>query len=214
MEKLIDNRIGTYVIDNDPNFISICKIVVNENEHFKMVGASCSLKGAGMLKDNNVRLLIVDVTNLSREDYNTLFDIKTQCNYEIGILVTSSTLNESMLKYLQIGLAGFITKATNEIVMELSKSLCDIYENRIALSRKVSKLIVESFWREANTCPLSVREVDIMCAASKGKTYAEISKELSLSIETTKSYFKKIYYKLDVNSKSDAIILAASNKWI
>ncbi|WP_225872651.1 helix-turn-helix transcriptional regulator [Pedobacter frigoris] len=49
---------------------------------------------------------------------------------------------------------------------------------------------------------------------SKGKDRGQIAHELFIEIETVKTHIKNIYLKLNVNSKSDAIRVAKSNRLI
>lgn len=51
---------------------------------------------------------------------------------------------------------------------------------------------------------LSVREYEILILLWKGKTNIEISEEIFLSINTVKSHIRRVYNKLDVNSRSAA----------
>ncbi len=47
-----------------------------------------------------------------------------------------------------------------------------------------------------------------------GKTYSEISEQLNISLETSKTHIRNIYKKLNVNSKSEAVKKALHDKLI
>ena len=53
---------------------------------------------------------------------------------------------------------------------------------------------------------LTCREVEIMENLSKGLLYKEIADFMSLSLNTVKNHLKKIYRKLGVGNRSEAII--------
>lgn len=55
---------------------------------------------------------------------------------------------------------------------------------------------------------LTSREEEILGLATNGKKTNQIASCLSISTETVRSHFKNIYYKLDVNSRTEAVIFA------
>jgi LuxR family maltose regulon positive regulatory protein len=56
--------------------------------------------------------------------------------------------------------------------------------------------------------PLTVREQEILNQLSQGKTNKEIAENLFISIDTVKTHLKKIFQKLDVNSRLQAVTQA------
>jgi DNA-binding CsgD family transcriptional regulator len=57
--------------------------------------------------------------------------------------------------------------------------------------------------------PLTKREVEILKLLAKGKTNQEISAYLNISEETVKSHLQKIYRKLNVSSRTEAVLCFA-----
>ena len=55
------------------------------------------------------------------------------------------------------------------------------------------------------------RERDVLKLLVKGYSYKMIADELFISIDTVRSHIKKIYEKMHVNSKSEAVALAFRN---
>ncbi|KAF0100138.1 MAG: LuxR family transcriptional regulator [Hyphomonadaceae bacterium] len=58
--------------------------------------------------------------------------------------------------------------------------------------------------------PLSSRETDVLNLLARGFTYAEIAGFLTLSEHTIRTYVRRIYHKLQVNSRSEAVFEASS----
>lgn len=52
---------------------------------------------------------------------------------------------------------------------------------------------------------LSERELAVLTMATKGFTYDEIARMMSVSKHTVMTYVKRSYRKLQVNSKSEAV---------
>lgn len=59
---------------------------------------------------------------------------------------------------------------------------------------------------------LSDRESEVLALIARGLTNAQIAEELYLSIETVKTYVKRLYAKLDVHNRAQAAVAAASHQ--
>lgn len=60
------------------------------------------------------------------------------------------------------------------------------------------------------TTELSDRESEVLALLASGLTNAEIAAQLYLSVETVKTYVKRVYSKLGVNKRAQAAVVAAS----
>ena len=59
---------------------------------------------------------------------------------------------------------------------------------------------------------LSDRESEVLALIAKGLTNAQIADELYLSIETVKTYVKRLYAKLDVHNRAQAAVAASTHQ--
>ena len=59
---------------------------------------------------------------------------------------------------------------------------------------------------------LSDRESEVLALIAQGLTNAQIADELYLSIETVKTYVKRLYAKLDVHNRAQAAVAASSHQ--
>ena len=59
---------------------------------------------------------------------------------------------------------------------------------------------------------LSDRESEVLALIAIGLTNAEIADELYLSIETVKTYVKRLYAKLGVHNRAQAAIAASTHQ--
>ena len=58
------------------------------------------------------------------------------------------------------------------------------------------------------TSPLTPREQEVLVMISRGYTYAEIARLQSVTVHTVQSHIKRLYHKLSVNSKTEAVFEA------
>jgi len=78
----------------------------------------------------------------------------------------------------------------------------------------VARKLVDYFHSAAATSqgndalsPLSQREVEILRLLAAGHAYKQIADDLSISINTIRTHIKRIYEKLHVHSRTEAIRL-------
>ena len=77
------------------------------------------------------------------------------------------------------------------------------------MSSEIARLVVSSFPNRNQNHNLlesfTTREQEILHALAKGHSYKEIAGSLFISIETVRTYLRKIYEKLQVHSKVEAL---------
>jgi two-component system NarL family response regulator len=74
------------------------------------------------------------------------------------------------------------------------------------MSPKVARYVIESFH---DRCPdLTRREQDILRGLAEGLTSKRLAEKLGLSPHTVRSHIKRIYEKLHVHSKLEAVLWA------
>lgn len=83
---------------------------------------------------------------------------------------------------------------------------------RVDSFRLIRRLSAESRLREDGSKPskyhLTRRETEVLELAAKGRKTEEIGRVLSISETTVRNHFKKIFYKLGVHTRAEAVSLA------
>ncbi len=78
--------------------------------------------------------------------------------------------------------------------------------NRFASSRRQGAIAAESD-------QLSEREMEVLKLAASGKTNMEIANDLALSVRTVQGHLSNIFSKMQVGSRTEAVILALRMGW-
>jgi len=127
------------------------------------------------------------------------------------LILTVYESEEIIFTALKNGASGYLTKniQTDKII----ESIKEVMNGGGAMSASIAKLVMQSFQKNISS-PLSKRETEILEAVAEGKGRGKIAKELVIDIETVKTHIKNIYFKLDVNSRDEAIKIAKENKLI
>ena len=108
---------------------------------------------------------------------------------------------------LAAGATGYLLKATRRA--ELLEAITQITAGGSPMSSGIARKVVQSFGRPAaprdDFPALSPREQSVLDLLSKGFSYKEISDSLSVSVPTINTYIRRIYEKLQVHSRTQAI---------
>lgn len=126
------------------------------------------------------------------------------------VILTVFEEEEKIFQAIRNGAAGYLLKAASPA--EIVDAILDARAGGSPLTASVARKVLQFF--QQSTIPatkdyqLSARELDILRALMKGYSYKMVADELHISIDTVRSHIRHIYEKLQVNSKSEAILKA------
>ena len=153
----------------------------------------------------NVAIVDLDLPDGHGEDLITEFVQRPECT-----VLVYSQLNDTrrILGALRRGAAGYIYK--DDSSFSIQDAIRSITEGHAPMSPQIASSVL-AYVKSTLPVPsaeeysLSEREMQIIKLISKGYTSAEVAEILNLKYNTVSSYIKKLYRKLDVNSRSEAI---------
>lgn len=201
------------IVEDDPEIRSSFTMIVDSSQKFTVVNAYSSCEDAikHLQADKpDIVLMDVELPGGMNGIKGTKIIKEKSPNADI-IMVTVYEDSEMVYEALKSGASGYITKSAN--YMELLSALEEITRGGAPMSSKIARMVIDNFHLNPNT-PLTKRETEILQLISEGKTYTQISEELFISKETSKTHIKNIYSKLQVRSKSEAIARANQDKLI
>jgi DNA-binding NarL/FixJ family response regulator len=124
------------------------------------------------------------------------------------IMLTVYDNTENIYAALKAGASGYILKRTSPA--KLLEAIQDVVDGGAPMSSAIARKVVQSF-QEAPPAGgkvenLSSREQEVLDMLAKGYLYKEISDQLHLGLGTIKTYVRRIYEKLHVQSRTEAVI--------
>lgn len=124
------------------------------------------------------------------------------------LMLTVYDDDEKIYSALTLGAVGYLLKGTPP--SKILEAIREVYEGGAPMTpvvaRKVLKTFVKKDYLRTDLVALSTREREVLDFLAKGYSYKMIAAELNLSIETIRTYIKRIYEKLQVHSVTEAII--------
>jgi DNA-binding NarL/FixJ family response regulator len=113
---------------------------------------------------------------------------------------------EHIFAALAAGATGYLLKSTRR--EELLEAIAQIVAGGSPMSAGIARKVVQSFTAPAvdkSLETLSPREQSVLDLLSKGYLYKEISDSLGVSVPTVNTYIRRIYEKLQVHSRTQAV---------
>jgi len=102
----------------------------------------------------------------------------------------------------EAGVSGVVLKS------QTGESLVDVIE-RVARGERIGFENIHRGRQSWDHSALSVREQEVLALIAYGMSNAEIGKELFLSVDTVKTYVRRLYSKLGVKNRAQAALQAA-----
>ena len=136
--------------------------------------------------------------------------IKEKCPDTQFCMFTVFEDNDKIFDSIKAGAKGYILK--NSDPDTIIKSIRELYNGGSPMNPEIARKIIDAFaiarpTPKAVDLPLTKREKELLELLSKGLLYKEIAQELGITIGTVKQHIHKIYDKLQVNNKTEAINL-------
>jgi DNA-binding NarL/FixJ family response regulator len=109
---------------------------------------------------------------------------------------------------LSAGASGYLLKQMRR--SELMGTLKDIQAGGSPMSSQIARKVVQSFHRSESAgggeeVELSPREREVLELLARGYLYKEIAEMLKISVQTVNTYIRRIYEKLHVRSRAQAV---------
>jgi DNA-binding NarL/FixJ family response regulator len=122
------------------------------------------------------------------------------------IMLTVHQDTDTIFEALSVGASGYLLKPVRKD--DLIHAILDVVAGGSPMTGSIARKVVQSFQRlpaVAGVEALSERERAVLDLLAKGYIYKEIGVQLDISHWTVSSFVQRIYQKLHVNSRAEAL---------
>jgi DNA-binding NarL/FixJ family response regulator len=151
-----------------------------------------------------VDIALFDTFTQSRDDGTGVVHLLENPRVGKVVVYTWSTDRALRESSLELGISGYLSKRLS--ASELVTSLEKVQQGELVVSEEPSRLpLIGGDWpgREEG---LTARESEVLCLITQGLTNAQIVDRTQLSINSIKSYIRSCYRKINVDSRSRAVL--------
>ncbi len=124
------------------------------------------------------------------------------------IMVTVYEDTEKIYPALEAGASGYLLKRTSSD--ELFEAIRQVRRGESPMSGPIARKVVQFFQGRGRTTELldqlSPKEHRVLEKLAEGFMYKEIAGDMQVTLETVRTHIRSIYQKLQVNTKTDAVL--------
>ena len=124
------------------------------------------------------------------------------------VVLTTYETDRDILRAIEAGACGYLLKDASPA--ELADAVRAAYRGETVLAPSVASTLVRQVRKPAPPA-LSAREAEVLRLVARGRTNAEIGKELFISEATVKTHLLRVFSKLDVADRTAAVTTAMSH---
>lgn len=158
-------------------------------------------------------IVIMDINLPGMNGIECIRQVKDKSPSTQFMMFTVYENDEKVFEALRAGASAYMLKNTG--LVQLIESLKDLYNGGSPMSANIARKLVTIF-REQNQNfkmeVLSRRENEILELLAKGLLYKEIADKVPISVNTVRQHIHKIYEKLHVQNRTEAINKAFGKK--
>jgi RNA polymerase sigma factor (sigma-70 family) len=199
--------ISVSIVEDSEKLRGTLARVLNRAEGFRCVSQYPSAEDA--LRDlPNVKpdVVLMDINLPGMNGVECVRQIKPLLPETQVMMLTVYEDTENIFNALAAGASGYMLKRTS--TRELIEAIREVKRGGSPMTMHIARKVVQSFQRNAPAQPaesLSEREQQVLDLLSRGLIYKEIAEKLGISYETVHTYIRRIYEKLQVRTRTEAV---------
>jgi len=211
-------KIRILVADDHPTFRDgLCRFIEEESDLEVVAKSMDGEETVRLAKELKPDVAIIDVAMPKLNGIEAAKQIK-EMYPGIAILMVSAFKYESyMLASLRAGAAGYVIKTAP--IADLINAIRMVHTGEAVFDMKVvSNLLGRIAAEEGRTrkglARLQQRELEVLKLAAKGMSNQQIATELVISTRTVQTHMVNIFKKLEVGSRTEAVLRALREGWL
>ena len=162
---------------------------------------------------------IIDIAMPGLNGIEVTKRIKAQKPSTAILILTAYDNDQYVFAVLDAGAAGYLLKTVDS--QELVEAVRAVHAGESVLHPAVARKVIDRLaaYRRKPTEgeeieQLTKREMDVLKLAAKGLRNKEIAEELVLSVRTVQGHLSNIFGKMQVGSRTEAVIKALRKGWL
>jgi DNA-binding NarL/FixJ family response regulator len=154
-------------------------------------------------------IVIMDINLPGMSGIDCIREIKKKNIRTQFMMFTVYENDEKVFEALKAGASGYLLKNTG--LIHIIESLKELYQGGSPMSANIARKLVMSFQEKsheespADITLLSLRENEVLHFLAQGLLYKEIADQLNISTSTVRQHIHRIYEKLHVQNRTEAI---------
>jgi DNA-binding NarL/FixJ family response regulator len=196
------------IVEDDPGIRSSLQRILREVPDMDLLAAFSNAEDAlSELPGLMPSLVLMDINLPVKSGIECTQLLRAELPQTQVLMLTVYEDTDTIFKALGAGASGYLLKRSDPD--EIIEAIRDVIAGGSPMTSEIARKVVASF-RQPAASPgfegLQKREEEILSLLSKGYLVKEIAEQLGLSVNTIKTHLRRIYEKLHVRSRTEAVV--------
>ena len=167
----------------------------------------------------NPDVAIMDISMPNIDGIEATRQIKARYPKVAVLILSAYDDDQFVFSLLEAGAAGYLLKSVRG--NELINAIREVSAGESVLHPTIARKVLNRFTNITNETQkqktqdiLTEREIEVLQLATQGSSNQEIADRLYLSLRTVQSHLNHIFNKLQVSSRTEAVVHALKEGWV
>lgn len=159
------------------------------------------------LPKDKPQVVLMDINLPGMNGVECVRKLKQLVPETLVVMLTAYEDTDNIFGSLEAGASGYLLKRSKSA--EILEAIKEVMDGGSPMTAHIARKVVHSFQSKGSspqpTENLAEREKEVLDLLSQGFMYKEIADKLGISFETVRTYIRRIYEKLQVRSRTEAV---------
>lgn len=202
-----ENVITVSIVEDDAQARKILSGWISHAAGFRLAGDWGDAESAVLaLPDSKPEVVLMDINLPGMSGVEAVRKLKPVLPKTQFVMLTVYEDADHIYDALAAGATGYLLKETPR--QDLLAAIEDVHRGGSPMTSNIARKVVQSFGRARHSTAaddLSPREQEVLDLLASGYLYKEIAERLNISIPTVNTYVRRMYEKLHVRSRAQAV---------
>jgi DNA-binding NarL/FixJ family response regulator len=203
-----EQRIRVSIVEDEPEICRMLQELLRQDGNMEL----CSIHGSAedameRLPDHCPDVVVMDINLPGRNGIECVRQLRTLCPQGQFLMFTVHDDDQRVFEALKAGANGYILKGSTPD--EVLAAIRELHGGGAPMSAPVARRVVAHL-RPAGgneqAIELTLREKEVLDLLAQGLLYKEIADSLAISMGTIKQHIHRIYEKLHVQNRTEAVV--------
>lgn len=220
-------KINILFIDDNELFREGVKQVLREEPIFNIITSSYyNINAVSFIQKYKIHIVLMDINSRNANEQILIEQIIHSFSNIKVIIFSFRDEKKMVLESLRKGVHGYILK--NVDGRSMIEAIKSVFNNYTYLDPNITDYVVDDYQRlveQENTAMfrkefkkplhiLSRRECEVLQLLAEGCNNESIAQQLGISKSTCKNHINSIFKKMNVNTRTLAVVTAIKNSWV